>query len=173
MINLLPYKEKKTIEKIRFLRLAQSLITVLIFLILASFALLLPTWLTISSRENIINKQISSLENGDLISDSIDLMELENKARSLKNIFQENQKDSLIDQINSVKSYANNGISIDRFNANESSMVEIFGISKDRKSLQDFIDNLNSDPNISLVDNPISNFVKNKNGAFNLTIKFK
>jgi hypothetical protein len=51
--------------------------------------------------------------------------------------------------------------------------LRVFGTAESREVLQDFINKLESNERISLVDSPVSNFIKNKNGSFKLTISFK
>ncbi len=173
MINLLPYKEKRSIEKIRFARMLQTVLMALLLLIIISFALIAPTWITISSRHNLIAKQIDSLENDGKITSSVDLDSLQKRVTNLQNKLNLTVGPSPVERITLVRTLAPQGITVERFAISGSQTLEVSGVSANREILQLFISNLSAEKSIATVDNPVSNFIKNKNGTFKLTVGFK
>jgi hypothetical protein len=173
MINLLPYKEKKIIKKIRQIRLVRTVIYGCIGFCIVAGILLVPTILTINSRFSLANKQVSSLEKSGAMASSIDIATLEKRAKqaslklSIASVVEPTEYIAL------VKSHETSGIVINRFASTASSFLEVSGVAKDRESLQAFIILLQKDPRIALVDSPVANFIKNKNSAFTLSVSFK
>jgi Tfp pilus assembly protein PilN len=173
MINLLPYKEKKSIEKIRSIKMAQTIVVGLLFLATTSIALLVPTWITTISRLNIGKVQISKLEREGMIASGVDLASLEARTNLVQSKLASELKSSPVEFIKTIRSLTPKGIVIDRYGTQNGALIEVFGIAQNREILQSFIKTLESSGKVSLVDNPVSNFVKNKNGDFKLTLSFK
>ena len=173
MINLLPYKEKKSIEKIRFVRMVQAIIIAFFLLVLISFVLFVPTWVTINSRLSIASNQISSLEREGMITSGVDLASLEKRVFSAQSKLASPLKSSPTEFINTVRALTPTGITINRFTTEDGIALEVFGISQNRELLQAFITALSANESVATIDNPVSNFIKNKNGTFKLKILFK
>jgi Tfp pilus assembly protein PilN len=173
MINLLPYKEKKIIKKIRQIRLARTVVYGCIGFCIVAGLLLVPTILTINSRFSLTNKQVSSLEKSGAMASSVDIAALEKKAKqaSLKLSIASTVEPT--EYIDLVKSHETVGIVINRFASTTSAFLEVSGVARDRESLQTFISLLQKDPRIAIVDSPVANFIKNKNSVFTLSISFK
>ena len=173
MINLLPYKEKKSIERIRFVRMVQAVTMALLLLIIISFVLLVPTWITINSRLNIVSNQVASLEKNGMIATSVDLASLEGRVASIKSKLAAPTQTSPTEFVNIIRALTPAGITINRFTTEDGVLLEVFGVSQNRELLQSFIAALGADSSVAMIDNPVSNFIKNKNGTFKLTISFK
>ena len=173
MINLLPYKEKKIIERVRFIKMVNSVVIAFVLMVIISFVLLVPSWVTVTSRLNIVNNQILSLERDGKISSDIDLASLGSRSVVVQKILSSKEKISTLELIDIVRQAAPQGVSINRFVNEEVGKIQISGTSKSRELLQSFILELNKNNMVELVDNPVSNFIKNKNGTFNLTVSFK
>lgn len=173
MINLLPYKEKKSIERIRMIRIIQTIVIGVAVLGVVSAVLLLPTLITIKSRFSIASNQISILESDGNIASDVDLSALENRAKSVRDVLAIPEKTQVTDYVDIVRSVVPASVVIDRFSSENENLLEVFGTAESREVLQDFINKLESNERISLVDSPVSNFIKNKNGSFKLTISFK
>jgi hypothetical protein len=77
------------------------------------------------------------------------------------------------DYIDIVRSIVPSSVTIERFSSENENLLEVFGTAESREILQDFINKLESQESVALVDSPVSNFIKNKNGSFKLTISFK
>lgn len=173
MINLLPYKEKKSIERVRGIRIAQTITFGVIVLVVISGVLLVPTLITINSRFAIANTQMSMLQKDGVIASDLDLSTLEKGASLVR------EKLSAIPAVQPtvyialVQSLVPKGVTVDRFGTDDGALLEVFGASDTRETLQGFIHSLQADPRVALVDSPVSNFIKNKNGTFKLTVSFK
>ncbi len=173
MINLLPYKEKKSIERIRMIRIIQAVVVGMAVLIVVSAILLIPTLITIRSRFSIASNQISALESGGSLASDVDLSVLESRAKSVRDILAIPEKPQVTDYIDIVRSIVPSSVTIERFSSENENLLEVFGTAESREILQDFINKLEAQESIALVDSPVSNFIKNKNGSFKLTISFK
>lgn len=173
MINLLPYKEKKIIERVRTLRLLQISIMGVICLALVSVVLLIPTLITINSRFNIFSKQITTLQQSGMIASAVDLASINQRAQRAQAKLSIPKEKQPTDYIDMVRSVVPRGIVVDRFVIGNDKLLEVSGIADNRELLQSFIKVLEADESIALVDSPVSNFVKSKNSEFKITISFK
>lgn len=173
MINLLPYKEKKTIERIRGIRMAQAVTIAFFIVILAGGVLLIPTLITINSRFAIATTQIKTLEHDGSITTDVDLSTLDTRSRIVKEKLALPISMEPTDYIELVRSSVPLGITLTRFTTDDGVLLEVFGVAQNRELLQTFIASLEANPKVALVDSPVSNFIKNKNGTFRLTISFK
>lgn len=173
MINLLPYKEKKIIERIRFIRFVRIVVVGFASTFLIAGLLLFPTLFTINSRFAIATNQIKSLENEGAIVREVDISSLESRARLASLKLSNKIEVQPTEYIESVRLVAPKGISIDRFAVTKDKTLEVSGIAQSRETLQSFIKSLESKPEVSKVDSPVSNFIKSTNSLFILTITFK
>ncbi len=173
MINLLPYKEKKSIERVRSIRMAQAVSIALLILIITGGILLIPTFITINSRFTIATNQIKTLERDGSITTAVDLSTLETRASAIKDTLALPRVVEPTEYIDLVKDTTPNGITLTRFTTDDGLLLEVFGVAETRELLQSFIVSLEKNPKVALVDSPVSNFIKNKNGTFKLTISFK
>jgi hypothetical protein len=173
MINLLPYKEKKSIERIRGIRLIQTVIVGLIFIFIACLFLLFPTLININSRFSIASKQIDVLQKSGMVASDVDLASLNQRAQFSQSKLAIPETIQSTQYIGIVTSLVIDGVSINRFAVNSAKLLEISGVVENREILQKFIKALEDNESVSLVDSPVSNFVKSKNSDFKITISFK
>lgn len=173
MINLLPYKEKRSIERVRSIRLFQTVIISAITICIIGLILLLPTLLTVRNRFTIASNQIASLERGGALATDLDIASLEARARAANLKLSVPPESSPMTYIETTRSLAPSGISIDRFALAENKMLEVSGVAKNREALQAFVDRLQKNETVSKVDSPVSNFIKSANSLFKITIVFK
>lgn len=173
MINLLPYKEKKSIERIRGIRMAQAASIAFLILVAVGAILLIPTFITINSRFDIATAQIKILERDGSITTDVDLSTLETKVQTIKEKLALPPTIEPTGYIDLVKAVAPSGVTLTRFTTDDGVLLEVYGVVQTREILQSFITSLEASPKVALVDSPVSNFIKNKNGTFKLTISFK
>ncbi len=173
MINLLPYKEKRSIERIRNIRIAQTVISGTIILIIVCAVLLVPTLITINSRFAIATTQMTALERDGMMASDIDLTTLQTRAQTVKEKLAVETGISPTARIESIRAVAKSGITINRLTTEDGMIIEVFGVAQSREALQAFTTAINALPNIAMVDSPVSNFIKNKNGMFRVVVSFK
>jgi Tfp pilus assembly protein PilN len=173
MINLLPYKEKKIIKKLRIVRLLITCVSGFICFCIVAGILLLPTIITINSRFSLASKQVSSLEKSGEMASSVDIATLEKRARLVNSKLAITSPLTPMEYISLIKSYISTGITINRFAVTGEKIIEISGIAQNRDSLQTLVSSLKKEPRISVVDSPVTNFIKNKDNVFTLLISFK
>lgn len=173
MINLLPYTEKKAIERIRFVRLINTMLFGTIILLLVSAVLFLPTFITIANRYELASGQIASLVQDEKIVSDVDVSSLESKVKDVEQKLSRSAATNPVDYAREIRLRAPSDVAITRISSNGALLLEVYGTAPSRESLQAFISSLESDSMISLVDNPLSNLVKTKDGAFKITVTFK
>ncbi|MCC7160815.1 hypothetical protein IT399_03820 [Candidatus Nomurabacteria bacterium] len=173
MINLLPYKEKKSIEKIRNIRFAQLVVLGLFFVCIAAILLLLPTFMSINYRYSLELKQMSKLEQSGMVSSDIDLPDLARRAKIAENKLSSIEVAGLTEHIDLLETLIPKGILVSRIISLESKSLEVSGVATNRDTLQKFLEILRKNQKISSVDSPVSNFIENKNSPFKISILFK
>lgn len=173
MINLLPYKEKRSIEKIRTIRLVATSILGFICVVVVGVVLLIPTFITINSRFSITKKQISDLQKNSSITTDIDLVSFGKRISNIESKLSLPEKNQPTMYFDVTKSLVPSGIVINQFLTIDDNRISVSGVVDNREILQSFIKALESNEKVSSVDNPVSNFIKNKNSVFALTIAFK
>ncbi len=173
MINLLPYKEKRSIEKIRSIRLIRMVVVGFIIVFIVGGLLLFPTLLNINSRFSLATNQIKSLEREGVIASDINIAELEQRAQKVQKKLSLPPITQPTSYINTVTGLVGAGVVIERFNIQQEKTLEVFGLNKTREGLQKFIKDIEADQSVASVDSPVSNFVKSKNSSFKITVKFK
>lgn len=178
MINLIPLKEKKKIQKDFYVRLSIVFFIVLATAVLISAILLIPSFFYSSIQKNLINNQLDSLKNSNVVEIKSEyasvILDLDKK---LKIINESKENKFLISEkvINEVMNSKTNGIIIDQINFNNDVLVgktiDIKGTALTRESLLFYKNNLEKNPNFEKITLPISNFIKPNNIPFSLIIK--
>ncbi|MBP6858055.1 MAG: hypothetical protein KBC11_02605 [Candidatus Pacebacteria bacterium] len=173
MINLLPYREKKSIEKIRMIRFLQSVTIGFLLICVAIIFLLLPTFFNINYRFSLETKQIDELQKKGMVSSDVDLSNLAQRSKSVESKLSIPKIVEPTEYIKTITDFVLPGLSIDRFATIEAKTLEISGVVDTRETLQAFIKIIEGSPTVSSVDSPVSNFVKSKNSEFKITVLFK
>jgi hypothetical protein len=173
MINLLPYKEKKSIEHIRMIRMIRTVFFGCTVLILMAGALLVPTLITVNSRFSIATNQINILQRDGTLVSSIDLAALEKRARTVSTKLAAPHVVGPTEYVAFVESDIPAGITVNRFATADTGGLSVYGVSSSRGVLQSFIKSLESDSRVASVDSAVSNFVKATNSPFTITVIFK
>jgi Tfp pilus assembly protein PilN len=175
MINLLPYRERKVIERVRMLRAASSTLGALIVLTIVGGLLFLPTLMTINSRHALAEDQIALLEQEGIVASAVDIANLENRANMLVSKFAAPTGIAPIDRVITLRRLVTNGISLTGFvlDTTDQRLIQINGIAASREALQVFVGTLEEEGSISMVDSPITNYVKSKDNEFTIKVTFK
>ncbi|MCX6753178.1 MAG: hypothetical protein NTW62_02440 [Candidatus Nomurabacteria bacterium] len=177
MINLLPTEEKKRIlNEYRFRVLTFSFYMIGVCFCIAGIALL-PSYFLVSLKENIANQKfiyITSLpvsqpdkETMGVIKDINTKISTINDIETKKFLVLENAFDQVILQKMPDIKIIELGFNINKDGAKE---ISVRGFAPNRERLLIFRQALESDSSFVKVDLPISNFVKEKNINFNLTL---
>ncbi len=173
MINLLPYKEKRSIEKIRTIRLVTTSLFGFVCIVIVGMVLLIPTFITINSRYSITKKQISDLQKASSITTDVDLNSFGNRVRGVDSKLASTLGTQPTAYVDIIKGLVPKGVLVNQFSASSAPSVSVSGVVDNRETLQSFIKVLESDGRIAAVNSPVSNFIKSKNSDFMLTITFK
>lgn len=173
MINLLPYKEKKIIERILFMRLVNTVLVGTVFILFIIAVLLMPTFIMIRNRYTLASNQITSLVQDEKIVSDADITKLEKEVQGVKQkLIQTSGKNPMI-YAKVLQSSVPTGLFITQISSGKTPAVTVVGTSQNRELFQTFITTLQSDPLVDYIDNPLSNLVKTKNGDFKITVTFK
>ena len=175
MINLLPYLQKKKIKQVQHWRVAAVLLIATIVLAVIALLLLVPSYLMVQSRFKIAQASYGELEKAGRVTSNKEVVQLSQEVGILKRAFTTKEDFSVLTAIERVNAIKPSGISITRISmeAAKDRKISFSGIFKNRAALQQFSEVLASAPSVASVDNPVSNFIKNENGEFNLLVQFK
>lgn len=175
MINLLPYKQKKMMHTSHQIQMALIVTTGLFFVFIITLILLSPTFIFVNSKLTQIEKLSVFLGEGDMDKLNTSISVLQNKVSSIDSKLADNSVTDPLGNINIIMEQVSKGISVNSYSVSDSHQkaVSISGISNTRSDLEKFTQALKNIPGVSLVDSPISNFVKNTNNDFSITVVFK
>lgn len=171
MLKLLLEKDKKEIKKeyaFRFLN---------VFLNIFIFILIVYTILTLSNYILVKAEYENTLKYSKQINDSALLQKQKDLEKEIKNI---NKKAELLggekqipsEIVAELLSHRNDKIVINNINYSLEK-IDVSGIANDRDGLISFVDNLNQSEIFEQTDLPVSNFTKNNNIPFSLSVLIK
>ena len=177
MINLIPNQEKKKMVKSFYYRFVVLCLVMLCLCVALGILLLLPAYLFSSSKNNVANQKLDHQKNAemplldqetsDLIKNTKIKLDVIDKAESKKFVF----SDILVKNIISKK---NSNIKITQITydntANGGKKISIGGVASSRDILLSFRRSLEADATFKSVDLPISNFVKDSDIQFYLSL---
>lgn len=175
MINLLPYTEKKDIERMRVVRMVIVAFVSLIVLVLILCALLMPTIFTINSRYTLWQGEITRLERAGAAVSAESMTESITRTELVQKDFVGSATLSPTDTITVARSIAPTGIKFSGFSfvAGVEHTLSIQGIVTTREVLQSYVDALQKQSRVVIVDNPVTNYLKQRDNEFTLTVTFK
>ncbi|HEY0980453.1 MAG TPA: hypothetical protein VGE18_03555 [Candidatus Paceibacterota bacterium] len=175
MRNLLPYSEKETIDRLRTARMLTVALISLILLAALLCLLLTPTFLTINSRHTLWQGEIQRLEDSGVAVSAAALEAHALRAKTLKNEFAGPESYSPISAIVVARSVVPAGITLSgfAFTAGVDRTLTIQGVVTTRDVLQAYADALEKHPTVAMVDNPVTNYLKQRDNEFTLTVTFK
>lgn len=162
------------IERIRILRVVTVTLWAGILLVVAAALLLVPLLITINSRFALGSAQITALEKEGIVLDPIDVASLSSRVDVLLQKLAAPTTPAPMSYIDMIRNAAPRGIILSGFvfSTKENPSVEVSGTASTRQALQAFISTLEKRENVTLVESPVSNYVKSTNSAFTITIIF-
>lgn len=177
MINLLPQKEKTLIIKEYHLRRLALYLAMALALVVVAGVLLLPSYVLSLYKKNAaessyIRPPVTNPE------ESKELLSRVNKGKAALLALEPEQPSKmpieLVTMITSLKTDENRINSIKyTFKPPQSFEVMVTGVAKNRQSLISFKNALEAVPGLDEVELPVSNFAKDSNIKFSLTIRNK
>lgn len=175
MINLLPYIEKKDIKRIRVMRMLTVALMSVIALALILCALLAPTILTINSRYTLWQGEVIRLEQAGAAVSAESMADSETRVERLKKEFIAPSTLSPIDAITIAQNAASKGITFSGFAfvAGTEQTLSIQGVVTTRDVLQRYVTALTQQSSVVTVDSPVTNYLKQRDNEFTLTVVFK
>lgn len=173
MINLIPYKQKSLIKRLRSLRILNSVLTALIILSAIVFVLSIPTALAINARHALVLKELHTLEDKGEIVKEENMTNLQNSVKNLKAKFAADLAPSPLVYMDIVRENINSGITLKGFESVSDQSIQIHGLADQRQDIQQLVDTLEQVESVDKVDSPVSNYIKSTNSEFVITITFK
>lgn len=173
MFTLLPEQHKKRLAKEYRTRLVVVLLVFVSAYFLINIAFLFPSYISLESKKNIHNIELSSLKDQISVKDNQGLEALVNKVR-FEVLLAKPDETEVYAAIKKILEHVSGGISLTILSytrgENTSSTLNIQGIAKDRSSLLSFTNNLKKDLMFSAVNLPVSNLAKQTDVKFNMTV---
>ena len=175
MRNLLPYSQKEIMKRFRKVRMLTVVCFSLIILAVLLCLLLAPTILTINSRHELWQGEVQRLESAGVSVSAAVLAQNEARAKILRGQFAAEDSSSPIDAVVIARSMAQPGITLSGFayTADVERILIIQGVVTTREVLQAYADALKGHDQVAMVDNPVTNYLKQRDNEFILTITFK
>lgn len=173
MINLIPYKQKSLIKRLRNLRILNSVLMALIILSAIVFILSIPTALAINARHALFVKELHTLEdNGEIVKEE-NVTNLQNKVKNIKEKFAADLAPSPLVYMDVVRRNINSGITLRGFESVSDQSIQVHGLANKRQDVQQLVDTLEQVETVDKVDSPVSNYIKSTNSEFVITVTFK
>lgn len=175
MINLLPYNEKKRIDRVRKLRFISVIVWSVILGILIVCLLLLPSMTIITTRYNLAQNEINRLENAGVVVKSETLTSLQSRATTAEAQFVEKTIISPTEAITLVKTAVPLGVTLFGFSYEQGKdqKVTLSGVVTTREVLTKYVELLQANTRVAMVDSPITNYLKQKDNEITLIVTFK
>lgn len=171
MINLLPIENKVLVKK-EYLKHLVAMFGLFSLAVVAVAILLLIFLLFLADKEKKDYGEYFALEQKHLSSENKeDIILFVSDVNSKVKIFEENQKmeKKAGEIIKTIIETKTKGISINYFSLNGDN-VSLSGTARTRNELLSFVENLKKEPIFKKVDSPISNFLKENDVKFNISI---
>lgn len=177
-INVLPIENKKIISKNYWTRFICMLLSVLALTGVVSILLLFPSYFFSKEKEQLAENRLETfnLANPDLKTDNLDqiIIDINSKLGLLSNKPSTNVGEKIMSNLIASKP---NGISFSQILYNKRtdgvSVIEVHGNASDRTVLRNLKSLLESNPNFSAVDLPVSNFIESSNINFKVSMTIK
>ena len=177
MPNLLPLRQKKELKREYHLRFAAVLLTLFIISCVASITLLLPAYISVSSKKKIIEKEIAEVRQSIELQKGETILALLEEVKSTVKILlpQSVKATTTAELFSSISAERPAGLTIHGFSyqhtkEKDTANLTLVGKAQTREDLITFVKELRTDARFSLVDLPISDLVKSKNLSFTITI---
>ena len=180
MINLLPQKDKRDINRTIFFRRLFIIFVILNILLFIYIILLFPAFVTISSKESVVNKEFNSLKSSESFTIDQDMNTIIDDTNTKLKIFPDFMRNDTvsekifsallkekIDSINITHISYTKSEKIDSVSPN----IQVSGKANSREALFSYAKKLENNGTFSSVDVPISDFVKGKNIEFIIQLK--
>jgi hypothetical protein len=180
MANLITEKQKKEIRTDYIVRLSAVSLLILSLLGIFLLAYIIPYYISLAKKDIIVAEQfekIINVENKENTGESV-LSEVTMTLEQIKAIELYSQDTFVpLPYIDEIIDSTNPGV---RINNISFSIIEetqgqflVNGISKDRESLVDFIEDLKSKTIFTQVESPVSDFAKDKDVSFSIKINIE
>lgn len=177
-INVLPEGQKKKIRRNYWIRFTSMLLYILAFAGIISALLLFPAYFFSKEKERIAESRLESfnLANPELKTDNLDqiISDINGKLTLLSSKPSTNVGEKIINNLISTKPV---GINFSQILYNKRtdgvSVLEVHGTASDRTALRSLKGIIESNPNFSEVDLPISNFIESTDINFKVSMVIK
>lgn len=179
MTNLLPLIKKKAIAKIYRLRLTSATFLMMASVVIVAIVLLLPTFFVVETEKKSVNQQLEGLVPNGEQEEVLDTDEVIDEAQQKLSILTTGvgsyQNVSYIHEV--LIGYRTDNVNFTRFSYDSQVTVDEYvgkitvnGRATDRKSLEKFVESLDRDPLFTDIDDPISNYIDEKDLSFSIIV---
>lgn len=174
MANLLPALYKKDVRReYKFRRIVVGIVLLAALMLIAT-AFLVPSYIVSSAKHAIVSQEIDALKGG-LTQEQTNTLKktVDDTNQKIKLLSRNIKKTSVYDTLLSVIDEKTSAVKIHGIVYSVDSQgerVSVSGVARDRQSLLAFTKALEANTEFEKVDLPISNFVKEENIDFSLSI---
>lgn len=175
MINLLPIKEKKRVEKLYVVRFLTVIFVVLSVVALVGYILLIPSYFLTAAKEDLVQKERLILEASQEYVEFESLRDTVRIVNERLNVMDRSGELILHEQLLTkllllkTKDITFNSIAYAR--SGDSQEVELRGAARDRASLVAFIQILEKEEDLDVVEAPVSNYVVSEDLSYVLKLE--
>lgn len=179
MINLLPYEDKKEVEKEGLRRFVIVAVFSISAIFLICILLMAPAYLSLYEERASLIKEEHLLKQGAPVEKMNEIAAKIKKTNSKLSVIESSADGRSVPEdlkkiIDSIPSGVSiNGISFNRQKISEHGRVSLNGKANSRENLTSFIRILNDSGRFSKVDSPVSNILKKNNVDFLINLEFK
>lgn len=174
MLNLLPKEQKKKIIREYWFRFWIVAFALAFAGEIISLILLVPSYVTVKARTDILNSQSASLKAQSLTIESSNLDELVRKTNIYLDVL--NSSSTPVGVISAIKNVVGTGGGAVQISGlfytinNGQQQIVVTGNAKSRQSLLDFAKKLKTQPGVISADLPVSDFAKAQDIDFSIIV---
>lgn len=178
MANLITEKQKKVVLEEYLLRLWSVILSLICLAGLFLLAYMIPYYFSLLKKDIIISEQLKSVistENKENVGESVNRVagRLNDQMRAVE-IYSDNtaMPSVLLSKVleNKSSNVSINRLSFKALNVSEAQIL-VSGVAKNRQALVNFVSDLKSNGGFASVESPVSDFAKDSNISFTVTIK--
>ncbi|MBP9690978.1 hypothetical protein KBD81_02760 [Candidatus Woesebacteria bacterium] len=174
MINLLPYNQKKLVDRLRIFRVVMTVVMACALFIVVGIGLFVPTLVTINTRYAIATSQVEQFRASGAVVNPLAVSDLETRTTVLVDKFATPVSDAPVDYVTRVRSAAIAGVQLTGFVMQQGGipMMQVTGTATSREQVQRFVETLRETAGVTTVESPLSNLIKSRDADFVVTVTF-
>lgn len=174
MINLLPLENQRLLRAIYRKRFINITLVVLSFLFISSTIMLVPSYVIYKAKGAEALSRLGEFSEEDRQKTEEGLATIAKFKQNLGQIFPATVAGvTLSERLNLVLSVREEGLNITEISITDKKNFSLRGVAETRQDIISFVDALESIPDVTEVNSPISNLIAERDGTFVISFSFK